>query len=452
MIKNLQRRFIAITTLAITAVMLVLLLMLNLYNYGATYTDAYRLLRFIAENGGELGNNSDLTDDGRNPRSSGSEERSEGSSDRSSPESKALDITRISDLISQVAVSASPLVITGENPYIIRYYSVLLDSDGNVLNVNLAHVASVDEDEAIENARELISHHVRRGHFREEDRIYTYYARKNPDKSRIVVVMDSTNEVENARDVIRRSFILGVFCLIIFVVIVSFLSKKAISPVIRNLENQKAFITNAGHELKTPLAVIKADTEVIEMSTGATEWTRSISHQVDRLTVLTGKLITLAKMGELKKEDLSDVDFTECVKTAIDNYGIIITNQGKRLENNIADNVHVRGTRDGLTEIVNILLDNAQKYCDDNGTVKIELTKTRRLSGARLTVSNDYASGAGVDYTKFFDRFYRGDTSHNDKTSGYGIGLSMAEGFVEEFGGKIAADYQAGRITFTVIF
>ena len=86
------------------------------------------------------------------------------------------------------------------------------------------------------------------------------------------------------------------------------------------------------------------------------------------------------------------------------------------------------------------------------GTVKIELTKTRRLSGARLTVSNDYASGAGVDYTKFFDRFYRGDTSHNDKTSGYGIGLSMAEGFVEEFGGKIAADYQAGRITFTVIF
>lgn len=264
--------------------------------------------------------------------------------------------------------------------------------------------------------------------------------------------MDSTNDVKNARDVIRRSFILGVICLLIFVVIVSFLSKKAISPVIRNLENQKAFITNAGHELKTPLAVIKADTEVIEMSTGATEWTKSISNQVDRLTVLTGNLITLAKMGELKKEDLSDVDFTECVKTAINNYGIIITNQGKRLENDIADNVMVRGTKDGLTEVVNILLDNAQKYCDDNGTIKVELAKTRRLSGAKLTVSNDYAAGAGVDYTRFFDRFYRGDTSHSDKKSGYGIGLSMAEGFVEEFGGKIAADYHAGRIIFTVIF
>ncbi|MBQ4481614.1 MAG: HAMP domain-containing histidine kinase [Lachnospiraceae bacterium] len=452
MIKNLQRRFIAITTLAITAVMLVLLLMLNLYNYGATYTEAYRLLRFIAENGGELGNSSVRISEDHAPRASDNDDRSDDDPDESPSESITVNITRISDLISHVVSSANPLVITGENPYIIRYYSVLLDRDGNVLNVNLAHVASVDEDSAIAHARELISHHIRHGHFKVEDRIYTYYARKNPDKTRIVVVMDSTNDVKNARDVIRRSFILGVICLLIFVVIVSFLSKKAISPVIRNLENQKAFITNAGHELKTPLAVIKADTEVIEMSTGATEWTKSISNQVDRLTVLTGNLITLAKMGELKKEDLSDVDFTECVKTAINNYGIIITNQGKRLENDIADNVMVRGTKDGLTEVVNILLDNAQKYCDDNGTIKVELAKTRKLSGAKLTVSNDYAAGAGVDYTRFFDRFYRGDTSHSDKHSGYGIGLSMAEGFVEEFGGKIAADYHAGRIIFTVIF
>ena len=452
MIKNLQRRFIAITTLAITAVMLVLLLMLNLYNYGATYTEAYRLLRFIAENGGELGNSSVRISEDHAPRASDNDDRSDDDPDESPSESITVNITRISDLISHVVSSANPLVITGENPYIIRYYSVLLDRDGNVLDVNLAHVASVDEDAAIERARELISHHIRHGHFKEEDRIYTYYARKNPDKTRIVVVMDSTNDVKNARDVIRRSFILGVICLLIFVVIVSFLSKKAISPVIRNLENQKAFITNAGHELKTPLAVIKADTEVIEMSTGATEWTKSISNQVDRLTVLTGNLITLAKMGELKKEDLSDVNFTECVKTAINNYGIIITNQGKRLENDIADNVMVRGTKDGLTEVVNILLDNAQKYCDDNGTIKVELAKTRRLSGAKLTVSNDYAAGAGVDYTRFFDRFYRGDTSHSDNKSGYGIGLSMAEGFVEEFGGKIAADYHAGRIIFTVIF
>ena len=223
----------------------------------------------------------------------------------------------------------------------------------------------------------------------------------------------------------------------------------------RNMENQKAFITNAGHELKTPLAVIKADTEVLEMSSGANEWTRSISNQVDRLTVLVGNLITLAKMGELDKEDLSEVNFSECVKESSDNYRVVISNQGKTLKTEITDNVKVKGIRDGLTEIVNILLDNAQKYCDEKGMIAVELTHTRKNSGAKLIVSNDYAKGKDIDYTKFFDRFYRGDTSHNSgdaKDSGYGIGLSMAEGFVEEFGGKIAADFRDGRISFTVIF
>ena len=264
--------------------------------------------------------------------------------------------------------------------------------------------------------------------------------------------MDSTRSIANTTAVIRRSFLLGVTCLVIFVIIVTFLSGNAISPVMRNMENQKAFITNAGHELKTPLAVIKADTEVLEMSSGENEWTRSISNQVDRLTVLVGNLITLAKMGELAKGDLSDVDFSDCVRTAADNYRNIISNQGMRFDVEITDDIHVRGIRDSLTETVNILLDNAQKYCDDNGLIRVELTHARKNTGARLVISNDYAAGKDVDYSKFFERFYRGDTSHNDKKSGYGIGLSMAEGFVREFMGKIAASWQNGRIYFTVVF
>ena len=87
-------------------------------------------------------------------------------------------------------------------------------------------------------------------------------------------------------------------------------------------------------------------------------------------------------MGELDKEDLSDIDFSDCVRTSADNYKTIISNQGKILKTEITDNVKVRGTRDGLTEIVNILLDNAQKYCDDKGTISVELSHTRRNSGA----------------------------------------------------------------------
>ncbi|MCR5747776.1 MAG: HAMP domain-containing histidine kinase [Lachnospiraceae bacterium] len=444
MIEKLQRRFIAITTLAITAVMLVLLAVLNLYNYGATYNEAYATLRFIADNKGEIGNpdahvSIDLSnddDDFSNRDQSGSSGSSESA-------------------LKKIFGKSSTLDLTGENSYLIRYYSVIFDSDRNVTSVNIKHIASINEEQAIEKATELLSRTLHRGHFIDnKGHTFTYLNKRLENKSRIIVVMDTTSDLADAASVIRRSFLLGVLCLIVFVVIVVFLSKKAMMPLIRNIENQKSFITNAGHELKTPLAVIKADTEVLEMTTGANEWTKGINDQVDRLTVLVGNLITLAKMGELDKEDLTIVDFSSCVKTAADNYKTVISNQGKTLETNIKDKVKVKGTKDGLTEMVNILIDNAQKYCDEKGVIKVELTSTRMNSGAKLTVSNDYAAGKDVDYTRFFERFYRGDESHNakNKTSGYGIGLSMAEGFAEAAGGKIAADWSDGRISFIVLF
>lgn len=444
MVKKLQHRFIGITTLAITAVMIVLLVVLNVYNYGATYSEAYRTLRFIADNGGEIGTPEERV---RIGRVTDEDESKNEPPVPSEPDSESV--------IRNMFNGSAMLDLTGENSYMIRYYSVSFDKDKNVSEVNINHIASFDEEEAVEQATALLSKTIHHGHFTDGAHIYTYINRRTEDKGRIVVVMDSTRDVSDATSVIRRSFLLGVFCLVVFAVIIVILSRKAIAPVMRNMENQKSFITNAGHELKTPLAVIKADTEVLEMSGGANEWTKSISNQVDRLTVLVGNLITLAKMGELDKEDLSDIDFSECVKTAVDNYRIVIENQDKTIQTEIAENVKVRGTKDALTETVNILLDNAQKYCDEKGTIRVELNRTRKNSGAKLVVSNDYAKGKDVDYTKFFDRFYRGDTSHNTgdaKNSGYGIGLSMAEGFVEEFNGKIAADFRDGRISFTIIF
>ncbi|MBQ7583302.1 MAG: HAMP domain-containing histidine kinase [Lachnospiraceae bacterium] len=444
MVKKLQYRFIAITTLAITVVMIVLLVVLNMYNYGATYNEAYRILRFIADNEGEIGNPEKEV---RIGRVTDDDENKKDPPVPADPDSESV--------IRNMFNGSATLDLTGETSYMIRYYSVIFDKDKNVESVNIQHIASFDEEAAAEQATELLSRAIHHGHFTDGSHIYTYINRRTENKGRIVVVMDSTRDVADATSVIRRSFLLGVFCLVVFAVIIVFLSRKAIAPVMRNMENQKAFITNAGHELKTPLAVIKADTEVLEMSAGANEWTKSISNQVDRLTVLVGNLITLAKMGELDKEDFSDVDFSECVKTSVDNYRVVIENQGKKLETDIADKVRVRGIRDGLTETVNILLDNAQKYCDEKGIIRVELIRTRKNSGAKLVVSNDYAEGRDVDYTKFFDRFYRGDTSHNTgdaRNSGYGIGLSMAEGFVEEFNGKIAADYRDGRISFTIIF
>nr|MCR5302960.1 HAMP domain-containing histidine kinase [Lachnospiraceae bacterium] len=379
MTNKLQYRFIAITSFAITLVMIVLLALLNIYNYGATYREAYKVLRYIASRGGELGEV-----DIRVSMNAISESEKE-------PESETffrVDATEVGNLLAFVLGEGRELDLTGENSYKIRYYSVLLDKDGNVLEINKRHIASLKEEEMIETAKELESKVGSKGHFMDGALTYTYLVKKTSDHGRLVIVMDSTNEIKDATDVIRRSFLFGVLCLIVFVIVMVFLSKQAIIPVIRNMENQKAFITNAGHELKTPLAVIKADTEIIEMTNGESEWTASINNQVDRLTVLIGNLITLAKMGELDKEELSDVDFSECVMTSLGNYKAVIEHQGKSVTSEITENIHVLGTKDGLTEIVNILLDNAQKYCDDNGSIGVELTSAKKNSGARLVVSN----------------------------------------------------------------
>ena len=122
----------------------------------------------------------------------------------------------------------------------------------------------------------------------------------------------------------------------------------------------------------------------------------------------------------------------------------------KTLHTDIADGIHVKGDSKCLYELVNILVDNAVKYCDDHGDIQVSLRRPRLGKGAVVAVTNTYADGANVDYSRFFERFYRGDTSHNSQKAGYGIGLSMAEELTKLMDGKINVSYKAQRITFTV--
>ena len=226
----------------------------------------------------------------------------------------------------------------------------------------------------------------------------------------------------------------------------------AIRPFVRNMENQKRFITNAGHELKTPIAIISANAEAIEMLNGQSQWTDSILKQVRRLSNLIQDLIMLSKMGERSQVDLviTDVNLSETVHAVADSFQQLAIDAEKTLTTAIADGIHVKGDSKCLYELVNILVDNAVKYCDDKGTIDVSLRRGRLGKGAVVAVTNTYADGANVDYSRFFERFYRGDTSHNSQKAGYGIGLSMAEELTKLMGGKINVSYKAQRITFTV--
>lgn len=345
---------------------------------------------------------------------------------------------------------------TPEFAYQIRFFSVLVNASGYAEKIDIQHIASFSEKEAIEYARTTVAeareNGTKQGFFKKNRASYAYMIQPNDDGSFLIVILDCTRDVAAVTSFMRYSLWFGLGCVILYVTILAAMCNVAIRPFVRNMENQKRFITNAGHELKTPIAIISANAEAIEMLNGQSQWTDSILKQVRRLSNLIQNLIMLSKMGERSQVDLviTDVNLSETVHAVADSFQQLAIDAEKTLHTDIADGIHVKGDSKCLYELVNILVDNAVKYCDDKGTIDVSLRRPRLGKGAIVAVTNTYADGANVDYSRFFERFYRGDTSHNSQKAGYGIGLSMAEELTKLMGGKINVSYKAQRITFTV--
>ncbi len=345
---------------------------------------------------------------------------------------------------------------TPEFAYQIRFFSVLVNAGGYAEKIDIQHIASFSEKEAIEYARTTVAeareNGTKQGFFKKHRASYAYMIQPNDDGSFLIVILDCTRDVAAVTSFMRYSLWFGLGCVILYVIILAAMCNVAIRPFVRNMENQKRFITNAGHELKTPIAIISANAEAIEMLNGQSQWTDSILKQVRRLSNLIQNLIMLSKMGERSQVDLviTDVNLSETVHAVADSFQQLAIDAEKTLHTDIADGIHVKGDSKCLYELVNILVDNAVKYCDDKGTIDVSLRRPRLGKGAIVAVTNTYADGANVDYSRFFERFYRGDTSHNSQKAGYGIGLSMAEELTKLMGGKINVSYKAQRITFTV--
>ncbi|MBR1471387.1 MAG: HAMP domain-containing histidine kinase [Lachnospiraceae bacterium] len=344
------------------------------------------------------------------------------------------------------------LVITPEQQFETRFFSVTLGENGTVSAVNTLSVFSVDDKEAVTIAKNLTQQELSDGQIIYDNSVYFYKSKLHSDGSRLFVFVDCTSRVWIIRQVLYYLLLVGFIILLFFSLILIFLSKRVVNPFIRNSEKQKQFITNASHELKTPLAVISANTEMVEMLNGKDKWTESTMRQVKRLNSLVSELVTLSKLDEKDEVVLADVDVSQVVTEQADTFEQVILQQGKRFEREITEGLHIKAERRGVQELASILLDNAAKYCDDGGVVKLSCTAKAQGKGARLAVSNSYQNGAGVDYRRFFERFYKEDESHNSKKSGFGIGLSIAQEICNRLGARIQVSYKNGEITFTILF
>ena len=265
----------------------------------------------------------------------------------------------------------------------------------------------------------------------------------------MAIFLNCRNEVESVRKMIILSLIALSFCVVCVYIIVVLCSRRAIDPIVKATIRQKQFITDAGHELKTPVTVITTSLKVLEMETGPQKWIDKARAQTEKLTKLINALVTLAKTDEeTSTHDFSDFDISSAVAETVESFEAVAAEKGLTMKLDIADGTIYRGDEYAIRQLTSILCDNALKYATDADPIIFTLKRSKK--SVVLTATNACSEENSAVTDQLFDRFYRADTSRS--TGGFGIGLSIAKNIAELHRGSISADCpKAGTIRFTVI-
>ena len=329
-----------------------------------------------------------------------------------------------------------------------RYFSEQVDESNKVITMNTEHIANLSDTDVVFYVKKILTGGKTYGNFTTtEGQRFAYKLNINElDEGKLIVVLDITRYSEDRADLIETSVFIFFSNLIFFIVIFIIFSGRVMMPFMENYRNQRAFITNASHELKTPIAIISANNELSEMLTGENEWTQSTKEQIQRLTELINRLVVLARFEEKTNVEAINLNFSDIVERSSKSFKSLAVKGGKNFESDIQKEIFISGDQGAIYELVNILIDNANKYCDEGGTIGVRLSQQGlTFKKAKLVVYN-------IDYTKFFERFYREDKSHNSSISGYGVGLSIARNIINRHKGKIHVSYKNNTIYFNIYF
>ncbi len=334
--------------------------------------------------------------------------------------------------------------------YSARYFSVIYENDkSTVSETRTEHVARLTEADA----RNMAGKAIRRKRFGYGRDGYYYWKTEEMEDGRcIAVFLNCQSQISANRRVIHLTMWMSFGCLSVAFLLVILFSNRITRPEIENLRRQKQFVTNASHELKTPLAVIRANTEIEEMINGESEWTQSTMRQVDRLNGLVQNLVMIARAQEQEDRSvMAEIDVSRCVSETVSPYESLAQQDKKELVQNIPPDIRMIADESKIRQLTSLLIDNAFKYCDENGRVEVTLDAPKKGRQIRLVISNSYAEGGNVDYSRFFDRFYREDQAHNVDRGGFGIGLSIAESICHQYNGGISVSWKDGMIMFTCL-
>lgn len=312
---------------------------------------------------------------------------------------------------------------------------VLLNENGEVQEIAQDAAMRYDEDEISDVAESIFANGKASGwhsYFK-----YRLDARDNTDGTvqYVVALVNASSDLYSLASVIAISLLIGAISFVLVLLIIVFASKRAVKPVAESYTKQKQFVTDAGHELKTPLTVISASNELSRMLYGDSEWFDSIDKQVARMNGLIKNLIELAKMDEERKPEFAPFNLSDAVDDTVRSFAHLIHAKEMLLTFDIEENIRYIGEEAKLRELVSILIDNASKYCDPKGKIAVHLKSGKQI---KLQVVNDFQAASTCKLDQVFERFYRADKARSSDGS-YGLGLSIAKAITELHGGTIVA-------------
>ena len=338
-----------------------------------------------------------------------------------------LDASKSQALIKIFAEDGDDLVITKNSSSATEYngFSIAkVDNNGRIIKAYRDDSLIADQDALQSKVIEAL------GKGKSSGFIGSYrFLKVETDVGNLILFLNCQRELDSYESFVKNSVLISIGVIISVLVLIILVSKRVIAPIQETYLKQKQFITGASHELKTPLAIISSNADVLEMMNGDSKWTTNIHNQVDRLTSLVNSLVVFSRMEEKDTVERTNFDLTETLKSRIEDFDELANFQKKYIVTDIDENLNYYGEKESIIQLMDILLENAIKYAPEDSNIWVKLNKNRKY--ATLKVSNK-ANVVKGDLSKVFDRFYRLDESRNNTIKGYGIGLSMAQLIAEK--------------------
>ncbi|MBQ1862846.1 MAG: HAMP domain-containing histidine kinase [Clostridia bacterium] len=322
------------------------------------------------------------------------------------------------------------------------FYSVAYSESGEIISINNGNNGLQSENTLLEIASAALERKKETGTYGS-----IYYRIADKDGYTLVAMIDGTIGDKNLELLFKQMLMIGAAAVAVLLAISVIVARIIVRPLEENDIRQKRFVSDAGHELKTPVAVISANSELLRREIGDSEWLDNIDYENSRMSDLIKQLLMLSK-AENEKIPKETLDFSKLVNGEALPFESLAFEKGKTIISETENGIFVEGSQNQLRQLISVLLDNALSH--GTGTV-IYLSLKSERHFACLSVANESDPLDDEQLAHIFDRFYRTDEARKGEDSHYGLGLSIAHAVASAHGGQIRADYKNGKAVFTVL-